>query len=149
MKLVTIHPDLLDKYSCDSEILLKSKRPYVLVIRLTYKGQSHNFAVPIRSNISPSAPKQQYFPLPPRPTTKPRHHHGLHYIKMFPVTKPYLVRYRTEGNAFASLVQNTIDKNSKRIISECQQYLNDYASGKHPAYSTDIDSLLTRLYEKP
>lgn len=52
MKLVTIHPDLLDKYSCDSEILLKSKRPYVLVIRLTYKGQSHDFAVPVRP-ISP------------------------------------------------------------------------------------------------
>lgn len=149
MKLVTIRTHLLEKYSCDPDILSKSKRPYVLIIRLNYKGHAHNFAVPIRSNISPSTPKQQYFPLPPRTTTRPYHHHGIHYIKMFPVTKPYLVRYRTEGNAFASLIQNIIDKNSKRIISECQQYLNDYATGKHPAYSTDIDCLLTRLYENP
>lgn len=149
MKLVTIHPDLMKKYSCDTEILLKSKRPYVLVIRLIYKEHFHSFAVPIRSNISPSTPKQQYFPLPPRTTTKPHHHHGIHYIKMFPVTKPYLVRYRVEGNSFASLIQNIIDNNSKHIISECQQYLNDYAAGNHPAYSTDIDYLLTRLYENP
>jgi hypothetical protein len=149
MKLVTIRTDLLDKYSCDSEILTKSKRPYVLIIRLNYKGYSHDFAVPIRSNIPPSTPKQQYFPLPPRAATRPHHHHGIHYIKMFPVTKPYLVRYRTEGNAFASLIQSIIDKNSKRIISECQKYLDNYTAGLHPIYSTDIDYLLTRLHEDP
>lgn len=149
MKLVTIRTDLLDKYSCDCEVLSKSKRPYVLIIRLAYKGHFHNFAVPIRSNISPSTPKQQYFSLPPRVATRPHHHHGIHYIKMFPVTKQYLIRYRIEGNVFASLIQTIIDRNSQRIISECQQYLDDYAAGKHPAYSTDIDCLLTRLYENP
>ena len=68
---------------------------------------------------------------------------------MFPVTKPYLVRYRTEGNALASLIQSIIDKNSKRIISECQKYLDNYTAGLHPIYSTDIDYLLTRLHEDP
>lgn len=148
MKLVTINITLLEKYCGDPEILFKSQRPYVLIIRLKYKGKTHDFAVPIRSNIPAAAPKQQYFALPPRSATRPHNRHGLHYIKMFPVTKQYLVRYRTKGNTFATMIQNIIDKNSKQIISECQVYLDDYAAGKHPNYSTDIDYLLTQLYEK-
>ena len=147
MKLVSINNALLLKYSDDSEILQKSMRPYVLVIRLKYKGSNYDFAVPIRSNIPASAPKNQYFALPPRPQTRPKNRHGLHYIKMFPVTKQYLVRYRIEGNNFAILIQNIIDKNSKKIIDECQQYLNLYSQGIKPAYSTNIDYLIAKLNE--
>ena len=147
MKLVSINNALLLKYSDDSEILQKSTRPYVLVIRLKYKGSNYDFAVPIRSNIPASAPKNQYFALPPRPQTRPKNRHGLHYIKMFPVTKQYLVRYRIEGNNFAILIQNIIDKNSKKIIDECQQYLNLYSQGIKPAYSTNIDYLIAKLNE--
>ena len=107
MKLVTINNSLLTKYRHDSEILQKSTRPYVLVIRLKYKNEKYDFAIPIRSNIPASAPKNQYFALPPRPQTRPKYRHGLHYIKMFPVTKQYLIRYRTEGNNFATLIQIT------------------------------------------
>ena len=107
MKLVTINNSLLTKYRHDSEILQKSTRPYVLVIRLKYKNEKYDFAIPIRSNIPASAPKNQYFALPPRPQTRPKNRHGLHYIKMFPVTKQYLIRYRTEGNNFATLIQIT------------------------------------------
>ena len=57
MKLVTIDNSLLLKYSGDSEVLQKSTRPYVLVIRLKYKDINYDFAVPIRSNIPASAPK--------------------------------------------------------------------------------------------
>ena len=38
MKLVSINNELLLKYSGDSEVLQKSTRPYVLVIRLKYKN---------------------------------------------------------------------------------------------------------------
>ena len=114
MKLVTINNALLLKYNGDSEILQKSTRPYVLVIRLKYKGLNYDFAVPIRSNIPASAPKNQYFALPPRPQTRPKNRHGLHYIKMFPVTKQYLVRYRTEGNNFAMLIQT---KTASRLLT--------------------------------
>lgn len=148
MKLVSINTSLLEKYRGDKEVLLKSQRPYVLIIRLKYKDKSQDFAVPIRSNIPAAAPKQQYFALPPRPTTRPHNRHGLHYIKMFPVTKQYLIRYRTEGNVFATMIQNIIDKNSKQIISECQAYLDEYAAVKRPNYSTNIDYLLTKLYEE-
>ena len=145
MKLVSINNALLLKYSGDSEVLQKSTRPYVLVIRLKYKNNNYDFAVPIRSNIPASAPKNQYFALPPRPQTRPKKHHGLHYIKMFPVTKQYLVRYRVEGNRFATLIQNIINKNSKQIVDECQQYLDLYSQGIKPVYSTDIDHLIEQL----
>ena len=145
MKLVSINNELLLKYSGDSEVLQKSTRPYVLVIRLKYKNTNYDFAVPIRSNIPAAAPKDQYFALPPRPQTKPRNRHGLHYIKMFPVTKQYLVRYRTEGNSFAMLIQNIIDKNSKQIIDECQRYLDLYSQGIKPVFSTDLDYLIAQL----
>lgn len=145
MKLVTIRTDLLTLYEQDKEVLKKSGRLYVLVLRLKYKEQNYDFAVPIRSNIPAAAPKEQYFALPPRPTTRPRNRHGLHYIKMFPVTKNYHVRYRTEGNEFATLVQEIVNKNTKQIVEECQQYLDRYAAGEHPRFSTDIDYLLSVL----
>lgn len=64
---------------------------------------------------------------------------------MFPVQKQYLVRYRTEGNAFAELIQSIIDKNSKQIVTECQAYLDAYANGIRPNFSTDLDKLLEEL----
>lgn len=146
MRLVSIDTALFDKYQGDPEVLTKSKRPYVLVIRLKYKEKNYDFAVPIRSNIPAAAPKSQYFALPPRPTTRPKNRHGLHYIKMFPVTKQYLIRYRTEGNKFATLIQDIIDKNTKTIVTDCQNYLDLYAEGHHPLFSTDIDYLLSQLF---
>jgi hypothetical protein len=64
---------------------------------------------------------------------------------MFPISKKYLVRYRTEGNAFAELIKNIIDKNSKKIITECQEYLDSYEQGIRPKYSTNIEYLLSVL----
>jgi hypothetical protein len=64
---------------------------------------------------------------------------------MFPVTKKYLIRYRTEGNVFATTIQNVIDKNEKRIVTECQKYLNDYSNGRRLPFSTDIDLLISIL----
>lgn len=145
MKIVSISQELLDKYNNDSEMLQKVGRPCVLVIRLKYKGRNQNFAIPLRSNISASTPKNQYFALPPRPSTKPTNRHGLHYIKMFPVKNKYLVRYRVEGNRFSTLIQMIINKNEQRIVAECQEYLVQYEQGNRPAYSTDIDNLLLQL----
>lgn len=145
MKLVTVKKELLSKYDGDFELLKKSTRPYVLILRLKYKSVNYDFAVPIRSNIPASAPKDQYFALPPRPQTRPKNRHGLHYIKMFPVTNQYLVRYRVEGNDFAILIQNIINRNTKQIVDECQQYLDLYSQGVKPAYSTNIDYLIEQL----
>lgn len=145
MKLVTIDARLFDKYKYDTEILIKTNRPYVLIVNLEYKSNYHSFAIPIRSNIPASAPKNQYFALPPRATTRPRNRHGLHYIKMFPITKEYIRRYRIEGNEFATMIQKIIDTNTKKIVTDSQAYLNAYEQGHHPKFSTNIDYLLSQL----
>lgn len=147
MKLVSINQTLLNKYQNDKQVLLKANRPYVLVISLKYKGKNQDFAIPLRSNIPATAPKDQYFALPPRPTTRPKNRHGIHYIKMFPVSKQYFVKYRTQGNQFATMIQTIIDKNEKKIVSACQTYLSDYEAGKRPLFCTDIDYLLSQLYK--
>ncbi len=145
MKLVTIDKKLYKKFPGDKELLHNAQRPCVLVIRLKYKGHNYDFAVPIRSNIPAASPKDEYFALPPRATTRPKNRHGLHYIKMFPIQKQYLNKYHTEGNIQATMMKAIIDKNSKQIISECQAYLNRYESGSKPPYSTDIDYLINQL----
>ena len=145
MKLVAIHPDLINLFSVDPEMLVKERRPCVLIAKLLYKGKRHSFAIPLRSNISGTAPSGSYFALPPRSTTKPGNHHGLHYIKMFPVSKHFILRYRIEGDKYATMVKNIIDTHEKQIISECQNYLTAYESGNHPSFCTDIDKLVDLL----
>ena len=145
MKIVTINQVLLKEFQNDPEILRKTTRPCALIVRLKYKGVNRSFAVPLRSNISAKTPKNQYFALPTRSTTRTGNHHGLHYIKMFPVTKKYLIRYRTEGNSFATMIQSTINKNEKQIVTECQKYLDDYANGCRPPFSTNLDLLISIL----
>ena len=145
MKLVTIKSASLKQYLTDPEMLHKAKRPCVLIIRLKYKGRRYDFAVPLRSNINPSSPKDEYFPLPPRKTTKSKHRHGIHYIKMFPVRKDMLLLFRHKGNSEAELIKSIIDKNEKAIVKECQEYLIRYEKGLRPQYSTDIDLLIKLL----
>lgn len=145
MRLVTIDSSKLSKYTADKEMLHNARRPCVLVIQLEYKGKRRNFAVPVRSNINPSTPKNQFFALPPRHTTKPKHYHGIHYIKMFPINRKDTLKYRTDGNPAAQLMKMIIDNHEKEIIQACQQYLRAYENGKRPMYSTDIDFLLQQI----
>ena len=145
MRLVTINSAALKGYLADKEMLRKSSRPCALIVHLKYKGKRYDFAVPIRSNISPASPRNEFFPLPPRPSTKPKHYHGIHYIKMFPVRRAYTFEFRTQGNMAATLMKAIIDKNEKQIVNECQQYLTDYENGKRSPYSTNIDFLINRI----
>ena len=147
MRLVTMKSTSLQKYTVDPEMLQKATRPCALIVRLPYKGKRYDFAVPIRSNINPSAPKDQYFPLPPRSSTKSRCRHGLHYLKMFPVDRAFLIRFRTEGNPEAERLKAIIDRNEKQIIAECKEYLKKYENGIHPPFSTDIDLLIKTALE--
>ena len=100
MKIVSISQDFFDLVEGDRELMLKHNRPCIVVVRLRFRGKRRDFAVPLRSNIAPNVPKDQYFALPPRPTTRPGCRHGIHYIKMFPITKSYQRRFRTEGSAY-------------------------------------------------
>lgn len=90
-------------------------------------------------------PKDQYFPLPPRAATKPRHRHGIHYIKMFPIEKRFQRRFRTEGNPYYETIQRILDENSRKIVSDCQRYLDLYEKQGRPKYAVDIDRLIDLL----
>ena len=145
MRFVSISQTFFDL--CDDKELLHkgNRRPHVLILSLRYQGRRLSFAVPLRSNIPPSAPKCEYFPLPPRPSTRPKHRHGLHYIKMFPITKQYQEKFWVGENPSYLLFQKIISENQKRIVSECQTYLDRYAAGERPAFSVDIDGIILKL----
>ena len=143
MRLVTFNKDVLKIYTKDKEMLQKANRPAALILKLNYKGTRYSFAIPLRSNISGNVPKNQYFPLPPRSTTKATNRHGIHYIKMFPIKREWMLPFHTEGNIYAALIKGIIDKNEKQIIKECQAYLDSYAEGNKPMYSTDLDLLIS------
>lgn len=89
----------------------------VLIIQLKYRGKRQDFIIPMRSNISANAPKSQYFPLPPNATTKPGNRHGVHYIKLFPIDKKYIQKYRIDNNSFLIQIKNILDKNERNYFS--------------------------------
>ena len=76
MKIVSISRDFFDLVEGDRELMLKHNRPCIVVVRLRFRGKRRDFAVPLRSNIAPNVPKDQYFALPPAhdaPRLPPRH----------------------------------------------------------------------------
>lgn len=145
MRLITISDDFYDELGDDPEMLTKRNRPCILMLNLIFRGKRRRFAVPLRSNIAPNAPKNQYFPLPPRPTTKPKHRHGIHYIKMFPIAKRHQQRFRTEGNPYYENLEHVIEQNIGVIVGECQAYLDRYEREGKPRYAVDIDRAIRTI----
>ena len=81
-------------------IMMNLKRPYLIILKLKYMGKKIDFAIPFRSNIPPSAKEWEFYSLPPNSTTKETYHHGLHFIKMFPIKKEYKEKFHTSKNEF-------------------------------------------------
>lgn len=127
----------------EKELMLSDHgRPCVLLIKLKYKERYHDFAVPIRSNISKNAPRYQYFSLPPNSSTKNGCVHGIHYIKLFPIHRSYILPYLIEDNVPLLRIKRIIDKHEKEIVNACQQYLYRYENGKKHSMTPDIDGIL-------
>lgn len=146
MKLVSVKQDFFDICKFDSELLDNDdRRPYLLVLKLLYKEHNYNFAIPFRSNISKTTPKCQYYALPPRRQTKPGNHHGLHYIKMFPITNEYLESYNICNNTYYEKLNKIINNNFKTIVAEAQNYLCLYFKGERPVFCTNIDEIINVL----
>lgn len=146
MRIVSVSEEFLTLCtSVDKELLLKRGRPCVVLVHLRYKGMRYDFAVPMRSNIAPNTPKNQYFTLPPRPATKPHYRHGLHYIKMFPIQKKYQEKFRVEGNSYYENLVRILEKEKKRIVRECQEYLERYEQEGKPRFAVDIDNIIEIL----
>ena len=135
-----------DLYNIDDEIMPNEtsghKRPYVVIIKLNFKGSKQDFAVPFRSNISGSNDNANYFALPPRKETRKFHRHGLHFIKMLPIEKEYFEKYNyPTNNASASRTIAYIQKNFKRLVQEAQSYIDSFSRGHRPPLCVDIDKI--------
>lgn len=145
MKIVSVSQDFYDLVKGDRELMPKCERPCILVVKLRFRDASRDFAVPFRSNIAPNVPRDQYFALPPRPTTRPGHRHGIHYIKMFPIVKAYQRRFRTDGSPYYEMLQRIVDENTQRIVSDCQMYLDRYELYGRPRFAVDLDRIIALL----
>ncbi len=146
MRLTTISDDFFVKTKFDGELMdSEERRPYLIVLRLKYSGVRQDFAVPFRSNISPDTPKHQFFSLPPRDKTKTYHSHGIHYTKMFPIRNEYLQKFNTDNSSYYDLIHDIISKNTKRIVTEAQQYLDRYESGVREQFCTNIHGIYLML----
>ncbi len=151
LNLVKIKPSYVSeckKNDVDKEIMVSSAgRPCVLLMKLKYRGELRDFVVPLRSNISPSTPKEQYFALPNNKGTKMNHHHGIHYIKILPVSSKHLDKFQIEGDQNFNMIHNIINKseNKKAIIDACQTYLKEYENGKRHPMTPDIDGIIKKL----
>lgn len=151
MKLVKVKQEFYDmcvRNGIAEELMFnESGRPCVLIVKLTYKNNKFDFVIPLRSNISNYTPKEQYFALPPNAKTKAGHHHGIHYIKLFPISKKYINTYLIDKNDYYLKLMRIIDKNSKTIISECQQYLNKCSIGNKHKMTPNIDGIIKALQD--
>ena len=148
MKLVKVKQsfyDLIRKNHVDEEIMFNEfGRPCVLILDLEYKGLLRKFVVPLRSNISIRTPSSQYFPLPPTGNTKDGNHHGIHYIKIFPIETKYIDRYRIDGE-FYKMIITILSKNESKIVSDCQNYLKKCEIGNKHFMTPDIDGIIKVL----
>ena len=134
-------------YRATNEFLINGnnrRRPCLLILSLVYKGKRMRFAVPLRSNISANSPRDEYFRLPNTSRTRPRNHAGLHFIKMFPVTKQsydgYSIRTQSTRRTYMSIQSNMSD-----ITKAAQDYLIRYENGQCSQYAVDIDAIIEQV----
>ena len=149
MKLVKVKDsfyELCRNAGCDDELLFnKDGRPCVLIMQLKYKAKLQNFVVPLRSNITPTTPGIQYFSLPPNNKTLPHHKHGIHYIKLFPITNQYIDMYHIDQDKYLRMIMNIINKNEATIINNTKKYLIDYENGLGHGMTPKIDDIIALL----
>ena len=112
--------------------------------KLVLKIKKYDFALPFRSNINPSTPKDTFYNLPPRKTTKPKHYHGIHYAKAFPVDKKYFLNYAYGGDFLEELILEIVEKNIKTIIEEFKNYLIKYENGEKVLYCVNIEKIIEK-----
>ena len=148
MKLSSVKNMFFDFCKFDHELLENTnRRPYLLILRLIYKGKNQDFAIPFRSNIPSYTPKELHYPLPPRPSTRSGNIHGLHYIKMFPIKKSLLEKFNIENSSYYNKILNIININRNTIISQAQSYIKNYEDGFRTNFCTSIDEILLALEE--
>lgn len=147
IKVCSIKQSFYDMFDNSIELEKNDKRPCLIILRLKYRGTKCSFAIPFRSNISKGATRKEYFPLPRRKTTKDCKKHGLHYIKMFPITKDYINSYYSENEENKNDIIK-IEKNIKLIVEEAQDYITNYENGTRYNFCTKIDVIFDKIYSR-
>jgi len=143
MKIVSISQHFFSQCTQPNELLDNTnRRPYVVIMKLDYKGKKYDFALPFRSNISATVPADLYFSLPPTSSTRVGNKSGLHLIKMFPVDKHYFEKFRINPGSSYDLNSKIIQKKKKDLIQLCQDYLNRVESGEFISYRVNIDQII-------
>ena len=149
MKLVKVNKsffELCEKERVHEQLLhTKAGRPGVLILKLKYREKLRSFVVPLRSNIPGKAEDWEFKKLPPNKDTKPGFHHGVHYIKMFPVSMQYIEKYNIDNNDYLKMISTILDKSTKEIVDACQDYLTKYEKGDKHKFSPNIDGILQIL----
>ena len=150
IKIVTINDkffDLFNDGSYDELLLIRKdmhRRPCLIIVEINFKNKKYDFALPFRSNIHPSTPKDTFYNLPPRKTTKPEHYHGIHYAKAFPIDKKYFENYAYGGDFLEELILEIVEKNIKSIIEEFKNYLIKYENGEKVLYCVNIEKIIEK-----
>ena len=147
-KIITIKKELLKLFSFDKEMKIKDDRPHLVVIKLNYKNNTQEFAIPIVSNVKRNV--RFKYKLPKRPSTKKGYVHAIHYEKMIPIEKTYY----GYGYSINKTILKFIKNNFSDIYQKAQDYLYFYEKNKSDKniikdikFSTDIDEMI-RILEK-
>lgn len=150
IKIVTINEKFFELFNdgSDNELLLIRKdmhrRPCLIVVKIKFNGKTYDFALPFRSNINPSTPKDTFYNLPPRKTTKPKHYHGIHYAKAFPIDEKYFENYSYGGDFLEELILAKVEKEIKVIIDEFKKYLQKYENGEKVLYCVNLENAINK-----
>ena len=150
IKIVTLHDNFFKLFEDESDpelLLVKEdmhRRPCLVLVKIDFNDKKYTFALPLRSNINPGTPKDTFFNLPPRKTTKEYHYHGIHYAKAFPVDQKYFMQYYIGGDFYEEMILAIIEKNIKQIIMEMHNYLKEYEAGRKPLYCVNIENAIEK-----
>jgi len=152
MKILKISNTYFEKFPPQQYELLSNQnekgkqRPYVVILALKYKNKKRLFAIPFRSNISNGVPKGEYFPLPPRSTTRIHRKHGLHYTKMFPVESNYFQKFHIDKNdTYFNMIVGILEKNESIIVKQAKAYIEAYENGVRSEIASKIDEIIEVL----
>lgn len=125
-----------------------SERANLLILKLNYKGNKVNFALPWRSNVPTSSKiSSLVFPLPATSKTTAGHRACLDFRKMCPLPKSsdlYQKYHLNNSNDMITVLY--IQKNLAQIIKQAQTYLHDYENNAiRSNWLVDIDGDLNKL----
>jgi len=145
LRLVAISDQFFNELPEETEFLVNkdngNRRPYVAVVKLRYQDKRLYFAIPLRSNMQKSVPKNYYISLPPRSTTRQGRKHALQIQKMFPVSRKFFEQYKMDSLYDVKLA-SSIAKREDEIIDKAVKYIELYSKTNEMPFTPDWDNII-------